>query len=41
MYHQGAYAEYIVSPEIMLLAKPKKLSWVEAASIPEVWMTGK
>ncbi|KIR27012.1 quinone oxidoreductase [Cryptococcus deuterogattii 99/473] len=35
----GAYAEYIVSPEIMLLAKPKKLSWVEAASIPEVWMT--
>ncbi|ODN76959.1 hypothetical protein, variant [Cryptococcus amylolentus CBS 6039] len=35
----GAYAEYIVSPEIMLLAKPEKLSWVEAASIPEAWMT--
>lgn len=42
IYHlQGAYAEYIVAPEIMLLPKPEKLSWVEAASIPEVWMTGK
>ncbi|WVN91028.1 uncharacterized protein L203_106275 [Cryptococcus depauperatus CBS 7841] len=35
----GAYAEYIVSPEIMLLSKPKQLSWVEAAGLPEVWMT--
>ncbi|WVQ99654.1 hypothetical protein IAU59_006793 [Kwoniella sp. CBS 9459] len=35
----GAYAEYIVSPEIMLLPKPKEFSWVEAAGVPEVWMT--
>ncbi|WWC89076.1 uncharacterized protein L201_003994 [Kwoniella dendrophila CBS 6074] len=35
----GAYAEYIVNPETMLLPKPKELSWVETAGIPEVWMT--
>ncbi|WVR06819.1 hypothetical protein IAU60_003855 [Kwoniella sp. DSM 27419] len=35
----GSYAEYIVSPEIMLLEKPKQFSWIEAAGIPEVWMT--
>ncbi|WVQ79971.1 hypothetical protein IAT38_002072 [Cryptococcus sp. DSM 104549] len=35
----GAYAEYIVSPEDMLLPKPKELSWVEAAAIPEAWIT--
>ena len=38
---QGAYAEYIVVPEGMVLAKPKELSWVEAAALPENWMTGK
>lgn len=37
---QGAYAEYIVSPENMLLTKPKELSWVQAAALPENWMTG-
>lgn len=37
---QGAYAEYIVSPERMLLSKPHDLGWVEAAGIPENWMTG-
>lgn len=37
---QGAYAEYIVVPEGMVLAKPKELSWVEAAALPENWMTG-
>lgn len=37
---QGAYAEYIVSPEEMLLPKPKELSWVQAAALPENWMTG-
>ncbi|KAK8846513.1 hypothetical protein IAR55_005599 [Kwoniella newhampshirensis] len=35
----GAYAEYIVSPASMVLSKPKGLGWVEAAGIPEVWMT--
>jgi len=25
----------------MVLAKPKELSWVEAAALPENWMTGK
>ncbi|WWC94496.1 hypothetical protein V866_001342 [Kwoniella sp. B9012] len=35
----GAYAEYIVNPETMLLPKPKEFDWVEAAGIPEVWMT--
>ena len=37
---KGAYAEYIVVPEGMVLAKPKELSWVEAAALPENWMTG-
>ncbi|WVQ80775.1 hypothetical protein IAT38_002880 [Cryptococcus sp. DSM 104549] len=35
----GAYAEYIVADEAMLLPKPKSLSWVEAAAIIEVWLT--
>ena len=39
----GAYAEYIVVSTKMLLHKPKKLSWEEAAGIPEVnfysWMS--
>ncbi|ORY26150.1 hypothetical protein BCR39DRAFT_541994 [Naematelia encephala] len=35
----GAYAEYIVSPEEMLLHKPKEISWIEAAGFPENWMT--
>jgi NADPH:quinone reductase-like Zn-dependent oxidoreductase len=37
---KGAYAEYIVSPENMLLHKPKELTWVQAAALPENWMTG-
>lgn len=37
---QGAYAEYIVVSEKELLPKPAHLSWVDAASIPEVWITG-
>ncbi|KAK1924033.1 hypothetical protein DB88DRAFT_488907 [Papiliotrema laurentii] len=35
----GAYAEYIISPEQMLLHKPKSLGWAEAGGIPENWMT--
>ncbi|KAF9068542.1 chaperonin 10-like protein [Rhodocollybia butyracea] len=37
---EGAYAEYIVVSETHLLPKPSHLSWVEAASIPEVFLTG-
>jgi hypothetical protein len=37
---QGAYAEYIVSPATHLIPKPASLSFVDAASIPEVWLTG-
>ena len=39
-YAQGAYAEYISSPETHIMKKPSYLSWVEAASIPEVFFTG-
>ncbi|KAI0671128.1 quinone oxidoreductase [Trametes maxima] len=35
----GAYAEYIVAPHRNLIKKPAHLSWVEAASIPEVFLT--
>ncbi|EMD39659.1 hypothetical protein CERSUDRAFT_111964 [Gelatoporia subvermispora B] len=35
----GAYAEYIVVPRSNVLKKPDNLSWVEAASIPENFLT--
>ncbi|KAF8895106.1 quinone oxidoreductase [Infundibulicybe gibba] len=35
----GAYAEYIVVPSTHILKKPKHLSFVEAASIPENFLT--
>ncbi|SJL07176.1 related to NADPH quinone oxidoreductase homolog PIG3 [Armillaria ostoyae] len=35
----GAYAEYIVVDETHLMPKPSYLSWAEAASIPEVFLT--
>jgi putative PIG3 family NAD(P)H quinone oxidoreductase len=35
----GAYAEYITVSTHMLVHKPKELSWVEAAGIPETWIT--
>jgi putative PIG3 family NAD(P)H quinone oxidoreductase len=35
----GAYAEYIAVSTQILLHKPEHLSWEQAASIPEVWMT--
>jgi NADPH:quinone reductase-like Zn-dependent oxidoreductase len=38
---QGAYAEYIAVNETHIIAKPFHLTWVEAASIPEVFLTGK
>jgi NADPH:quinone reductase-like Zn-dependent oxidoreductase len=37
---QSAYAEYIVSPAKHLIPKPACLSFVDAASIPEVSLTG-
>ncbi|KAI0754573.1 quinone oxidoreductase [Daedaleopsis nitida] len=35
----GAYAEYVVAPYRNIIKKPAHLSWVEAASIPEVLLT--
>ncbi|KAF9241081.1 quinone oxidoreductase putative [Melanogaster broomeanus] len=35
----GAYAEYIASDQGLLIKKPVHLSWVEAASIPENYVT--
>ncbi|EJC98501.1 quinone oxidoreductase [Fomitiporia mediterranea MF3/22] len=35
----GAYAEYITVPQSHIMPKPPHLSWVQAASIPEVWLT--
>ncbi|KAG6370681.1 putative quinone oxidoreductase PIG3 [Boletus reticuloceps] len=36
----GAYAEYVVCNQGLLIKKPASLSWVEAASIPENYITG-
>ncbi|EPQ29611.1 uncharacterized protein PFL1_02830 [Pseudozyma flocculosa PF-1] len=35
----GAYAEYIRVPSSMVLEKPKELDWVQAAAIPENFLT--
>lgn len=35
----GGYAEYVSCPEFHAIIKPQNLSWVEAASIPEVYAT--
>ncbi|KAL4069984.1 hypothetical protein V8B97DRAFT_2024318 [Scleroderma yunnanense] len=35
----GAYAEYIESSQDLLIRKPTHLSWIEAASIPENFIT--
>lgn len=37
---QGAYAEYIVVQQTHIAKKPTHLSWAEAASIPENFLTG-
>lgn len=37
---QGAGAEYVVCNQGLLIEKPARLSWVEAASIPENYITG-
>ncbi|KZV87989.1 quinone oxidoreductase putative [Exidia glandulosa HHB12029] len=35
----GAYAEYVAAIATHLIRKPENLSWVEAASIPEAFLT--
>jgi NADPH:quinone reductase-like Zn-dependent oxidoreductase len=35
----GAYAEYIAVSTRMLIHKPAQLSWIQAAGIPETWIT--
>ncbi|WP_024302796.1 NAD(P)H-quinone oxidoreductase [Pseudogulbenkiania sp. MAI-1] len=35
----GGYAEYVVLDSELAIPKPDGLSWVEAASLPEAWMT--
>ncbi|PAV17139.1 quinone oxidoreductase [Pyrrhoderma noxium] len=35
----GAYAEYIAVQQSHLIKKPPHLSWIDAASIPENWLT--
>lgn len=35
----GAYAEYIAVPSSMVLDKPSELDWVQAAAIPENFLT--
>lgn len=35
----GGYAEYALLDEELALPKPESLSWAEAASLPEAWMT--
>ena len=38
--NQGAYAEYIAVNQTHIITKPPYLTWVEAASIPEAFLTG-
>lgn len=35
----GAYAEFIKTPTSMLTLKPSHVSWVQAAAVPENWLT--
>lgn len=35
----GAYAEYISVPAGMCTRKPDHVSWVQAAAVPENWLT--
>ncbi|MCL6262631.1 NAD(P)H-quinone oxidoreductase [Craterilacuibacter sp. RT1T] len=35
----GGYADYAVLDEALAIPKPDAMSWAEAASLPEVWMT--
>jgi NADPH2:quinone reductase len=35
----GGYADYALLDEALAIPKPDAMSWAEAASLPEVWMT--
>ncbi|EJD39283.1 quinone oxidoreductase putative [Auricularia subglabra TFB-10046 SS5] len=35
----GAYAELVAAPETHLMRKPARLSWAQAASVPEAFLT--
>jgi NADPH2:quinone reductase len=35
----GGYAEYVVLDSALAMAKPAWLDWVQAATLPEAWMT--
>ncbi|KAF8531976.1 quinone oxidoreductase [Gautieria morchelliformis] len=35
----GAYAEFVLAPETHIWHKPAHLSWVDAAAVPENWIT--
>ncbi|KAL5519821.1 hypothetical protein ACEPAG_1481 [Sanghuangporus baumii] len=35
----GAYAEFVTVPQSHIMSKPPQLSWVQAAAIPENWLT--
>ncbi|PHH76980.1 hypothetical protein CDD80_1036 [Ophiocordyceps camponoti-rufipedis] len=39
LVYGGAYAEYVVVSYRMLIHKPSTLSWVQAAALPEAWIT--
>jgi NADPH2:quinone reductase len=39
LVHGGGYAEYCVTPEVQALPVPKRLSVIEAASLPETFFT--
>lgn len=35
----GGYAEYAILDELLAIPKPDSLTWAQAASLPEAWMT--
>ncbi|KAL6904084.1 zinc-binding dehydrogenase [Trichoderma evansii] len=39
LIYRGAYAEYVCVSTLMIIRKPKSISWKVAAGIPEVWIT--
>lgn len=37
--HHGTFSDYVVVPERNVVAKPKNLTWEEAAAVPAAWVT--
>ena len=35
----GGYAEYVAVPSATVMAKPTRLAWATAGSVPEAWLT--